>query len=86
MKGEKLWVRTIGSTLVGEALDSLIFITIAFAGMMPFGDLMQMVFFQYLFKVAFEAVFTPVTYKVVGFLKEKEGIDTYDYDQKYKLF
>ncbi len=86
MKGKRLWIRTIGSTIVGEALDSLIFISIAFGGLMPFGDLMQMVLFQYLFKVAFEAVFTPVTYKVVGFLKEKEGIDTYDYDQKYRLF
>ena len=79
-------MRTIGSTLVGEAFDSLIFITIAFAGTVETGQLFTMILFQYLFKVCFEGVFTPLTYYVVAKLKKYEGIDTYDYDQKYRLF
>ena len=85
-KGEKLWLRTIGSTVVGEALDSMIFIAIAFAGTVATGQLFLMMLFQYLFKLLFEIILTPVTYKVIGKLKKVEGVDKYDYDQKYSLF
>ena len=85
-KGDKLWLRTIGSTVVGEALDSILFITIAFVGTVPAGQLLSMILFQYLFKLLFEIVLTPVTYKIIGYIKKREGVDTYDYDQKYRLF
>ncbi len=68
-----LWVRTIASTLVGEGFDSVIFITVAFAGM-PGEVLWQMVLYQYLFKVAYEALFTPLTYAAVRFVRKKETV------------
>ncbi len=85
-EGKKLWVRTIASTIVGQALDSVLFVVIAFAGLMPGRQLISMILFQYIFKVLFEAVFTPVTYYVVARLKKMEGLDTYDYDHKYRIF
>ena len=85
-KGKKLCLRTIGSTVVGEALDSVIFVIIAFAGTVTTKQLLSMILFEYLFKVCFEVVMTPVTYMVIGWMKKTEGIDTYDYDQKYSLF
>ncbi len=75
--GRFLWARTIGSTIVGEGLDSAIFITIAFAGRTGF-ELWPLIWKQWLFKVLFETVFTPVTYAVVIALKRLEGIDVYD--------
>lgn len=76
-QGRWLWSRTIGSTLVGEGLDSIVFITIAFAGLPNF-DLTTAIVTQWLVKVTYEVVATPLTYLVVGFLKRKEGIDVYD--------
>lgn len=83
--GKYLWVRTIGSSLVGEGLDSVIFILVAFAGTIPSDKLLSTILFQYLFKLGYEIVLTPLTYWVVGSLKRKEGIDIYDYEQKYKI-
>jgi queuosine precursor transporter len=77
-KGRWLWMRTIGSTLVGEGLDSLVFITAAFAGTIPGDGLLTAIVTQWLFKCAYEIVATPLTYAVVGFLKRKEHLDTYD--------
>jgi uncharacterized integral membrane protein (TIGR00697 family) len=84
-KGKHLWVRTILSTLVGEGFDSIIFITVSFWGTMDNAALLQMILFQYLFKVCYEIVFTPVTYAIVGWFKRKEGVDTYDYDINYNV-
>ena len=84
-KGKKLWVRTILSTVVGEGLDSVIFIMISFWGTMDNSVVLQMILFQYLFKVAYEALFTPVTYVVVKAIKKAEGIDVYDEGIKYNL-
>ena len=84
--GKLLWLRTILSTVIGEGLDSVIFITISFAGTMERQTLLQMILFQYLFKVAYEAVCTPLTYAVVGRLKRLEGIDTFDSNEKYRIF
>lgn len=84
-KGEKLWARTILSTVVGEGFDSIIFITVSFLGTMDNATILQMILFQYLFKVAYEVIFTPVTYAVVKWLKKKEGIDTFDEDVKYNI-
>lgn len=83
-KGKKLWMRTILSTLVGEGFDSVIFVTVSFWGTMDNGTILRMILFQYLFKVCYEVILTPVTYKVVAYLKEKEKMDTYDYDVKYR--
>ena len=83
--GRKLWLRTIGSTIVGEALDSLVFILIAYAGLIQTDQIFRMILFQYILKVLFEVVFTPLTYLVVGLLKKREGIDTFDNEVKYRL-
>jgi len=71
--GKMLWTRTIGSTVIGEGLDSLIFITIAFVGHLPFEIIVSMVFTQWLFKLGYEAIVTPVTYRVVTLFKKLEG-------------
>jgi len=79
MKGRLLWVRTIGSTLVGELLDSLIFILIASAaGVFPWEIFWSLVLTNYILKCAIEALVTPFTYWLSAFLKRKEGIDIYD--------
>jgi uncharacterized integral membrane protein (TIGR00697 family) len=77
--GRWLWLRTIGSTVVGQALDSTVFITLAFAGTVPTGVLPAIVASQWAVKVVYEAVATPLTYAVVGWLKSTEGVDTFDY-------
>lgn len=76
--GRWLWTRTIGSTLVGEGLDSLVFITVAFVGAIPPGGLATAIVTQWLFKVAYEVLATPFTYVVITWLKQVEGIDPFD--------
>jgi len=73
-RGRWLWMRLIGSTLIGQGLDSLVFITIAFGGVIRTGALAVK---QWLVKVVYEALMTPVTYRVVAFLKQREGRDAY---------
>ena len=82
-RGRWLWTRTIGSTLVGQALDSLVFITLAFIGTIPLAGLISAIVTQWLAKSAYEAAATPLTYVVVNFLKRKEGLDVYDYDTDF---
>lgn len=82
-KGRHLWMRTIGSTLIGELLDSVVFVLIAFAGLFDVATLINVMFSNYVFKTLIEVIFTPITYKVVFFVKEKENIDAYDYGVKY---
>ncbi len=84
--GRFLWTRTIGSTIVGEGLDTVLFIGIAFVGTVPAGALAGMMLAQYLFKVGYEVLFTPITYLVVGFIKQKEDIDTFDTGVVYNPF
>jgi uncharacterized integral membrane protein (TIGR00697 family) len=82
--GRFLWIRTIGSTLVGELLDSLIFIAIAsLAGVFAWELFTSLVLTNYLVKCVLEAVLTPVTYAAVAALKKAEGIDVYDTGVKY---
>ena len=78
--GKYLWTRTIGSTVVGQGLDSLIFYPLAFYGLAgwPVDQLAQVVLSQFVLKTSWEAVLTPVTYWVVGTLKRREGVDIYD--------
>jgi len=78
-RGRWLWTRTISSTLVGEGLDTLIFISIAFWGIIPANLILTAILTQWIFKVTYEIVATPFTYLVVGFLKRRENLDTYDY-------
>lgn len=82
-KGRWLWVRTIGSTLVGQALDSLVFITLAFVGTIPLNGLASAIVTQWLAKSVYEAAVTPLTYGVVNFLKRQEEMDVYDYGTRF---
>lgn len=82
-QGRWLWMRTIGSTIVGEGLDSLVFIVIAFAGTIPPDTLLTTILTQWLFKTVYEALATPITYAVVAFYKRREGVDTYDQDVSF---
>jgi len=82
-QGRWLWLRTIGSTLVGQWLDSVVFIALAFAGTIPVHVLTRAIVIQWLAKSAYEAAVTPFTYLVVNFLKRKEGMDTYDYETRF---
>jgi conserved hypothetical integral membrane protein len=76
-RGRWLWTRTIGSTIVGEGLDSLIFVTIAFAG--TGAGLANPIVTTWLIKVGWETLATPITYWIVGYLKQTEGVDVYDF-------
>jgi uncharacterized integral membrane protein (TIGR00697 family) len=82
-QGRWLWARTIGSTLVGQGLDSLVFMTLAFVGTIPLTALTGAIVVQWLSKSAYEAIVTPLTYGAVKFLKKKEGLDTFDYDTRF---
>ena len=85
MKGRFLWVRALGSSLVGQLLDSLIFISIAsLAGVFPWEIFISLVFTNCLLKVSLEAILTPVTYFSVWKLKKAEGVDVYDEGVKYR--
>jgi len=86
MKGRYLWMRTIGSTLVGEGIDTFIFCVVAFYGRIPDSLLFSIVVSNYIFKCGIEIVFTPVTYVFVSFLKRKEREDHYDYGINYNPF
>jgi uncharacterized PurR-regulated membrane protein YhhQ (DUF165 family) len=83
-KGRWLWSRTIGSTIVGEGLDSAVFLTLAFIGTPLFVPIT--ILNHWIAKVVIETVFTPVTYVIVNWLKRKEGVDTYDYSTNYNPF
>jgi uncharacterized integral membrane protein (TIGR00697 family) len=76
--GRFLWTRTIGSTVVGQGIDSLIFYPLAFYGVWDNGTLLVVLVTQFALKVGWEALLTPVTYAVVGWLKRREGVDAYD--------
>ena len=83
MAGRLLWVRTIASTIVGQGIDSGMFITLAFVGTIPAPVLIELIITQWLVKTAYEAAATPLTYVTVGFLKRREEIDTYDTDTRF---
>ncbi|MEA3066542.1 MAG: queuosine precursor transporter [Sphingomonadales bacterium] len=77
-QGRYLWMRTIGSTVAGQAIDSLIFYPLAFWGLWDGETLLKVLLTQWALKVGWEAALTPATYAVVGFLKRREGLDVYD--------
>jgi queuosine precursor transporter len=86
MGGRRLWTRTIGSTVVGEFVDSALFYFIAFYGIWATGDVIKIAIAQYVLKTTWEVVMTPVTYKVVGFLKRAENEDYYDRNTDFTPF
>jgi queuosine precursor transporter len=85
-QGRWLWTRTIGSTLAGQGVDSAIFITGAFIGVLPAGILLRTILYQWGFKTAYEIVATPLTYAVVGFLKRRENQDPFDIGTDFNPF
>jgi hypothetical protein len=85
-KGKWLWTRTIGSTVVGELVDSAIFVMIAFIGILPGSLLLTLIISNYLFKTAVEILFTPLTYKIIKLLKVKEIEDYYDINTNFNPF
>lgn len=84
--GKHLWRRTIGSTAAGQGVDTLVFYPLAFAGVWSVELLMTVMTTNYFLKVAWEAALTPVTYRVVGFLKRAEGVDVFDKDTDFTPF
>jgi len=85
-QGRWLWTRTIGSTLVGEGVDTLLFVAIAFAGTLPWELFWSVALSNYVFKVGLEALMTPATYRVIAFLKRAEQEDVYDIDTNFNPF
>jgi hypothetical protein len=84
--GRFLWVRTIGSTLVGQSFDTGLFMTIAFWGMFPLEEFISMTLIQYVWKVSYEILATPFTYFIIGRIKEKDRCDAYDRGISYNPF
>jgi uncharacterized integral membrane protein (TIGR00697 family) len=84
--GRHLWLRTIGSTFAGQGVDSAIFYPLAFAGVWETETLLQVIAVQWALKVGWEALLTPVTYKVVGALKRREGVDVFDRSTDFTPF
>ena len=85
-KGKALWSRTIGSTVFGQAVDSAIFYPVAFLGVWDTRDVLIVMVTNWLLKVVWEAVLTPVTYLVVGKLKAAEGVEVFDTDTDFSPF
>jgi len=84
--GKNLWQRTIGSTIVGQGVDSILFYPIAFLGVWTPAQVLTVLVTNYFLKVLWEALLTPVTYKVVGALKRAEGVDVYDTETEFTPF
>ena len=85
-EGKWLWTRTIGSTLFGQIVDTVIFIFVAFYGILPSGLLITLIIANYIIKTGVEILFTPITYKIVNWLKREEAEDYFDYDTDYNPF
>jgi uncharacterized integral membrane protein (TIGR00697 family) len=85
-EGRFLWQRTIGSTIVGEAVDSLVFYPVAFLGIWETSLVINVMISNYLLKVLWEVIATPVTYRIVNFLKRAEHEDYYDRETNFNPF
>ena len=85
-RGRWLWTRTIASTLVGELVDTLLFVVIAFGGIWSTGLLISIILSNYIFKTGMEVAVTPITYRIIAFLKKAEQVDHYDYDTDFNPF
>jgi len=82
-EGKWLWMRTIGSTIAGEGVDTAIVLTVSFTGVLPADMIFSMIFWHWILKTAYEVLATPVTYFLVGYLKKAEKLDTYDYGTNF---
>ncbi|GIV06427.1 MAG: transporter [Fimbriimonadales bacterium] len=82
-QGRWLWTRTISSTMVAQILDTTLFTMVAFAGVYPTAELLRMSLIEWGAKTLYEALATPITYAVVGFLKAREGVDVYDTETNF---
>ena len=85
-QGRHLWARTIGSTIFGQGIDSIIFYPLAFLGVWNARQVVTVMITNWLLKVLWEALLTPVTYAVVGWLKRHEGVDLFDEDTDFTPF
>ncbi len=85
-RGRYLWTRTIGSTMVGQAVDTTVVMFVGFYGLRPMHVILQLIVSGYLIKVIYETVMTPVTYAVVNYLKRSEGVDAFDYQTNFNPF
>jgi uncharacterized PurR-regulated membrane protein YhhQ (DUF165 family) len=85
-KGRHLWTRTVGSTVFGQAVDSVLFYPLAFGGIWETHDVLKVMVTNWGMKVGWEVLLTPVTYAVVGYLKRREGVDVYDEGTKFSPF
>ena len=85
-KGRHLWTRTIGSTVVGQAVDSVMVMFIGFYGIVPVNTIVRLIVSGYIAKVVYETLMTPLTYLIVNFLKRKEGVDYFDYNTDFNPF
>ncbi len=82
-RGRWLWTRTIGSTIVGEGLDSFVFVGLAFMGTIPGTAIFTAILTQWVVKSAYEVIATPLTYRIVNYLKKREHLDVFDYDTSF---
>ena len=85
-KGKRLWTRTISSTIVGQGVDTIVVMLLAFGGTLNLSLIGNLIVSGYLGKVLHEAAATPATYAVVNFLKRKEGVDVFDYSTQFNPF
>ena len=85
-RGKHLWTRTVGSTVVGQAVDTTVVMFIAFYGSRPLGVILNLIVSGYVIKVVYEILMTPVTYAIVNFLKRTEGVDYFDYGTNFNPF
>lgn len=86
MRGRHLWMRTIGSTIAGEGIDSLLFTSIAFGGVWPLALVAQVIFWNFVLKTGYEILATPLTYFIVHRLKRAEASDPYDVRTRFSPF
>ena len=84
--GRWLWTRTVGSTVAGQAVDTVVVVTLLFAGQVSWTTIGTVIVSEYLFKVGYEVLATPLTYWVVNTLKRAEGVDVYDRDTNFSPF
>ncbi len=85
-RGRWLWTRTIGSTIVGQAIDTILVVVIAFAGELSWSTMLRMILSAYFLKVAYETLATPLTYAIVGWLKRAEDTDAFDTGANFNPF
>lgn len=85
-QGKKLYLRTIGSSIVGTGLDTIIFISIAFIGIFPDGLILTLIISNYIWKLGTEIIMTPCTYRIIAYLKKTDSVDVYDTDTVFNPF